>query len=268
MTRFISRAICLFLPVTALSLAVSASPALGQVSVEMLIGRITSADSRDPYELSADFQATLVLVAGGSRTTGVAAGSFREFRHPSEPRRWKITVQRLDLPLLLRPFAGAVRRLIEERAESQSESIENFRSHDFFIQEERGGQYVLAGVRRDLVDEAIDRYGQASYKADPETRRRIARWLFTSPSMRGFVVRSGPPYAMRLVVDEQGLVYESGLFYNWGEAVTKITYTTIGGHPAWHDVQSTVASEVAGLGHVDGLLSLSIRNYTIVMPAR
>jgi len=83
--------------------------------------------------------------------------------------------------------------------------------------------------------------------------------------MRDLVVRSGPPYALRLVVDEHGLVYENVLFYNWGQAVTKITYTNVGGRPAWHDVESTISSDISGLGHVDGLLLLQIRNYTLTL---
>ena len=264
MTRLIPRTttLCIF-ALAALWAACAARPVFGQVTVETLLARIISADSRDEYELRADFHALIVLVAGGSRLAGEATGSFHESRRPGEPRRWRITVQRLDLPLLLRPFSRAIRTLIEERAESQSESLESFRSHDFFIQEERGGQFVLVGVRRDLVDEAIDRYGKPADTLDPETRRRIARWLFTAPTMKGFLVRSGPPYAVRLVVDEQGLVHENELFYNWGRTATTISYTTIGGRPMWHDVQSTVNGEVAGLGHVEGHVTLAIRNYAL-----
>jgi hypothetical protein len=241
------------------------SPALSQVTVESLLGRIISADNRDQYELTAEFQADLVLVASGRRTRGHAAGTLRESRRAGEPRRWKITVQRLDLPLLLRPFASTLRSLIEDRAESQSQSLETFNSHDFFMDEASSGRYVLIGLRRDIVNEAIDKYGKPADRQDPETRRRIARWLFTSSSMRDLVVRSGPPYALRLVVDEQGLVYENVLFYKWGQAVTKITYTNVGGRPAWHDVESTISSDISGLGHVDGLLLLQIRNYTLTL---
>lgn len=241
------------------------SPVSSQVTVDSLLGRIISADAREQYELSAEFQADLILVVGGRRTVGHASGVLRESRRAGGPRRWRITVHRLDLPLLLRPFASTLRSLIEERAESQSESLESFDSHDFFIQEEIGGRYVLVGVRSDVVNDAIDRYGKAADRQHTETRRRIAQWLFTSPGMRNFLVRTGPPYAMRLVVDEQGVVYETVLFYNWGQAVTKITYTNVGGRPAWHDVQTTIDSEVAGLGHVEGQLMLQIRNYTLTI---
>lgn len=241
------------------------APAFTQVTVDSLLGRIVSADNRDQYDLTAEFQADLVLVANGRPMRGHATGTFRESRRAGEPRRWKITVQRLDLPLLLRPFAGTLRSLIEDRAESQSESVETFNSHDFFIQEDSGGRFVLIGLRRDVVNDAIDRYGKPADRQDPETRRRIARWLFASASKRDFVVRSGPPYAMRLVVDEQGVVYESALFYNWGQAVTKITYTNVGGRPAWHDVESTINSDVSGLGRIEGQLLLQIRNYTLTL---
>jgi len=241
------------------------TPALSQVTVDSLLERIISADNRDQYELTAEFQADLLLVFSGRRMRGHATGMLRESRRAGEPRRWKITVQRLDLPLLLRPFANTLRSLIEDRAESQSQSLETFNSHDFFIQDEGAGRYVLVGLRRDVVDEAIDRYGKPADRQDPETRRRIARWLFASTSMRDFVVRSGPPYALRLVVDEQGVVYENVLFYNWGQAVTKITYINVGSRPAWHDVESTFNSDVSGLGHIEGQLLLQIRNYTLTL---
>jgi hypothetical protein len=247
------------------SVIVPALPVLGQATVDSLLGRIISADNRDQYELTADFQADLILMVSGRRLRGHASGTLRESRRAGEPRRWKITVQKLDLPLLLQPFARTLRSLIEDRAESQSQSLETFNSHDFFIQEEHRGRYVLIGLRRDVVDEMIDKYGKPADRHDPEIRRRIARWLFTSRSMRDFTVRSGPPYALRLLVDEQGVVYETELFYNWGQALTKITYINVSGRPAWHDVQTTIDSEVSGLGHVEGQLTLQIRNYTLTL---
>ncbi|MGH2425257.1 MAG: hypothetical protein ACRDF1_03085, partial [bacterium] len=100
-------------PVLVIVLAIfTVTPTFGQVTVESLLGRIISADNRDQYELTAEFQADLVLVASGRRTRGYAAGTLRESRRAGEPRRWKITVQRLDLPLLLRPFAATLRSLI------------------------------------------------------------------------------------------------------------------------------------------------------------
>src|SRR3990170_6652026 len=191
-------------------------PARSQPTVDTLLARLFGSEDKTPYELIADFNGTLTLVVRGAKTTAVAAGSFVESRGADGVRKRKVNITRLDLPILLRPFGNSVRRIIEEKVETQSESPETFHEHDIFILGEQHGRYVLVGVQRAIVDAAIDLYGKPEDKRDPEVRRRIARWLWTSPQ-RENIVRPGPPYALRTAVDEGGLIYELTLFYNGGE---------------------------------------------------
>lgn len=250
---------CILLVVTA-GIPARAQP----MTVEMLLARIFSTDDREPYDLTANFTGTLALVVGGSRLVGMAVGTFHEWRAAAQPKHWKVMVQRLELPTLLHPFAGALRRAIEDKAAEQSESLETLRSHDLFILEERpGGRYLLAGIRRDLIDEAIDRYGQPQHKLDPATRRYIARWLYTSPSMREWIVRRGGPYALQTVADDQGLVHDLVLRYNWGQIDMTFAYVTVDGQALWREVSSQVASDVNGVGHVDGQLTLTFSQYRL-----
>ncbi|HEY6103121.1 MAG TPA: hypothetical protein VI007_07840, partial [bacterium] len=153
-----------------------AIPGWSQPTVDTLLARIFGSEDKTPYELTADFNGTLTLVVRGSRTTAVAAGSFTEWRGADGIRRRKVDVKKLDLPVLLRPFAGSIRRTIEEKVETQSETPDTFYEHDIFILSQQQGRYVLVGVQRAIVDAAIDRYGKPQDKKDPEVRRRIARW--------------------------------------------------------------------------------------------
>ena len=259
--RFVTCAATIVLLVTALTGGIAA-PARSQPTVDALLARIFSSEDKTPYELTADFSGTLTLLIRGAKTTAVAAGSFVESRGADGVRRRKVTVTRLDLPLLLRPFAASVRRIIEEKVEAQSETPETFHEHDLFILSEQRGRYVLVGVQRAIVDAAIDRYGKAQDKRDPEVRRRIARWLWTSPQ-RENIVRPGPPYALRATVDEAGLVYELTLFYNWGDVGTRITYIEFNKQAVWRTVSADSNSEVAGFGRVDGVMVLTFSNHCV-----
>ncbi len=240
-------------------------PAQAQpITVDMLLARIFSSEDREPYELTANFAGSINLVANGSRLAGTAAGTFREWREAGQPKHWKVTVQRLDLPVLLRPFSGTLQRAIEDRAEAQSDSLGTLRSHDLFILEERpGNRYVLAGIRRDIVDEAIDRYGRPQHKEDAATRQHIARWLYTAPLMREWRVRRGGPYALQAVANEQGLVHDLVLYYNWGQIAMTFAYVTVSGQTVWQEVSSVVTSEVSGVGHVDGHLTLTFSQHRL-----
>lgn len=234
------------------------------LSVETLLARLFDVDVKTPYELSADFAGELVLSIRGGRLVVAAEGSFLESRGADGIRRRKVTVRRLDLPFFLRPFSGAVRRVIEEKVETQAETPETFHNHDVFILTELPGRrYVLVGVHRAIVDEAIDRYGQPRDKNDPLTRRKIAQWLFTSPTMTAFLVRPGPPYALRLIVDEDGQLYELALFYDWGEVSTRISYAVVNGQPVWRQITADTVSEFAGVGRVDGQLVLTFFNHCV-----
>lgn len=239
----------------------AAAPARAQPSVDTLLSRVFGTEEKTPYELTADFNGTLTLVVRGAKVTAVATGSFQEFRRADGVKRRKVNITKLDLPALLQPFAGTVRRVIEEKVETQSESPETFHQHDIFIQGEvPGNRYMLIGVLKTIVDAAIDQYGRPEDKKDPDTRRRIARWLW-SPVRRDTIVRSGPPYALRTVVDEAGTIYELTLFYSWGEVGTRITYVQVNNQPVWRTVSADSVSEVSGLGRVDGTMLLTFSNH-------
>jgi hypothetical protein len=231
-------------------------------TVDQLLTRLFTTEGEEPYELTSDFSGKLSLVVRGSRVTANARGSFREWRKAGEVRRRKVTIDRLDVPLLLRPFAGTLRRLIEEKVETQTESQETFLAHDvFMLPDLPGRQYALGGVHRSIVDDAISRYGKPEDKLDVATRRRIAHWLFTNPNMRSMLVRSGPPYAMRAVVDDAGHVYDLILYYDWGKIGTKITYTLIDSVPVWRNVVSDTVGDLSGVGRVEGDLALVFTNH-------
>ena len=239
-----------------------AMPARGQATVDTLLARVFGSEDKTPYELTADFTGTLTLVVRGAKSTAVAAGSFREWRGRDGVRRRKVNVTKLDLPVLLRPFRSSVQRIIEEKVETQSESPEAFHEHDIFILNEQRPRYVLIGVQKAIVDAAIDRYGKPQDKRDLEVRRRIARWLWTSPQ-RENIVRSGPPYALRAQVDEQGLIHELTLFYNWGEVGTRISYMEVNRQAVWRSIAADALSDVSGAGRVDGLLLLNFTNHCV-----
>lgn len=241
--------------------AVAAAPA---PSVDALLARLFGSEDKTPYELSADFSGTLTLIIRGGKFVAVAAGSFHEVRKTDGVKRRKVNITRLDLPVLLRPFRGTIRRVIEEKVETQSESPETFHEHDIFVHGELPGKrYLLIGVQKQIVDEAIDKYGKPEYKRDTATRRRIAHWLYTSPSMRDRLVRSGPPYALQAVLDEGGTLYELTLFYNWGEVGTRIAYIIVNGQPVWQEVSADANSELSGFGRVDGKLLLNFANHCV-----
>jgi hypothetical protein len=265
MSRHLVRRLTSTAAAALISIAIStgaAIPGWSQPTVDTLLARIFGSEDKTPYELTADFNGTLTLIVRGSRTTAVAAGSFTEWRGPDGVRRRKVDVKKLDLPVLLRPFGGSIRRIIEEKVETQSETPETFHEHDIFILGQQQGRYTLVGVQRAIVDAAIDRYGKPQDKRDPEVRRRIARWLWTSPQ-RENIVRSGPPYALSATVDEDGLIYELSLFYNWGEVGTRIVYIEINKQPVWRSVSADAVSDVSGVGRVNGVMTLNFTNHCL-----
>lgn len=238
-------------------------PASAQTpSVDSLLAQIFGTDAT-AYDLTATLSGTVAFSTRETRWVGNASGTFHEWRTVGQPRRWKISIEKLELPTLLRPFSSPLQRAIEDRAAAQSEALESLHSHDFFILEELKGRYVLAGIRRDLVDEAIDRYGRTSDKGNPSVRRFIARWLYTAPTMRESIKRPRGPYAVRLVTDEHGLVDTVALYYNWGQIDMTFAYITLAGRPFWHTANSIIASEVTGLGHVDGVMKLTFAQHRL-----
>lgn len=234
-------------------------------TVDQLLERIFGSESTDPYYETADFDARLMLNVRGLRLAAVASGSFVEFREQKGgPVRRKINIERLDLPLLLRPFAGTLRRLIQERGELQSEDPADWTDHDFFILEQRPDKkYVVVGVRRDRVTEAIKKFGRGKFnKDDVFDRRAVAKWLYTSPTMKEFLTsRSGGAYAAIFVTDDLGRVYEQYLLYEWGKIGTRITWGQVSGIWVWKQLDSDVVSDIAGFGHVTGDATLMFSNH-------
>jgi hypothetical protein len=233
--------------------------------VDELLARALSPKHRVPYELTAHFAGTLVVSVRTGQLTVTAAGSFREWRKEGDPTVQRhVTVETLHLPLVLRPFAGALRRVIEEKVEKQSSDSPDFHSHDFFILDSlAGGRYVIAGVHHAIVNDAIDRYTSSADRDDIATRRLIARWLYTSPMMRKWLVRPGPPYAFEAIVGESGLIYTLSVFYDWGRSDTSISYTMVGGEPYWSQVTTDIQAEVSDLGPVRGQMSLTFTNHCL-----
>ncbi len=247
-----------------------ARPARAEESVEALIAQIFGPKDAAAYELQAHVRGAFSLTTGSGFIAGTAAGNFREWRTPGGPRRWRVTVQELQLPWLLRPFAGAVRNSIEQKVEQQSEAFQNFRDYDVFIsEEEAGGQTVLVGLRRDIVDETISRFGRAVDKQDEATRREIAEWLFTAPSMQSWIKRGGQPYAIKVVTDQSGLVHELQVFYERSQVGMKFSYLTVGTQPAWKEVLSTFTnSNAKGVGRLEGQLKLGFADHKLDVTPR
>lgn len=232
--------------------------------VDVLLDRLFDSDVKDTYDLTADFTGTLRVKARGSELSVDAEGSFHEWRGADGIRRRQVAVRKLSVPLLLRPFAASIGRAIEERIETQSENPETFYAHDIFLSAQLPERrYVLAGVHRSIVDEAIDRYGKPQDKLDVTTRRKIAEWLYSAPTMREFLVRPGPPYAMRAVIDDAGVLHELVLHYDWGQVRTRVSYIYFNGQPLWERVEADTVSELSGVGRVTGQLSLVFTNHCV-----
>jgi len=233
-------------------------------TVDVLLIRLFDVNVTEPYELNADFSGTLNVTIKRSRLVVAADGSFLEWRGTDGIRHRKVTIRDLSLPLLLRPFAPSIRSAIAEKLETQAENPETFHAHDIFLlSEQPDGRFELAGVHRAIVDDAIDRYGHPEDKLDVTTRRKIAQWLYTAPTMKEFIARPGPPYALRATIDENGVLYELVLSYDWGEVRTRIGYIWIDGQPIWAEVQADTVSNLAGVGRVTGQLLLRFTNHCV-----
>jgi len=224
-------------------------------TVDTLLLRLFDINVTEPYELNADFSGVLEVTIKRSRLVVSADGSFLEWRGTDGIRHRQVMVHNLNLPLLLRPFATSIRNVIADKIETQAENPETFHAHDIFLLTEQPDQrYVL---------DAIDRYGHAEDKLDVITRRKIAQWLYTAPTMKEFIARPGPPYALRAVIDENGVLYELVLSYDWGEVSTRIEYIWIGGQPLWSEVQADTLSNLAGVGRITGKLLLRFTNHCV-----
>jgi hypothetical protein len=251
----------------ALLAAILASPvpALGQaVTVDALLERIAADPNPQPYTMTADFTADFTLRTATGTFLVKAAGTLTETQPAAGPRRRRATVTRMDVPLLLRPFSASIRKIVTDLIEAELRPAEVTPHMDVFIVEERPpGRYVLGGVRSDIVTHTMHRYGQQALVRDVAVRRQIARWLWTPPQ-RATIVRPGPgPYMLTATVDEAGLVHQVSLAYDWGQVGNRITFVTIGGRPFWLEVTSDSASEVSGIGRVDGTMLLRMSNHCL-----
>lgn len=146
----------------------------------------------------------------------------------------------------------------------QSEDPRAFHGHDFFIlSAQPDGRFVLIGIHQRIVTDAFERYGRTADRDDPATRRAVARWLYTSPTMRASLARPGPPYAFEAVVSDAGMLHSLTAFYYWGQVATGFTDVTVAGVPVWRTVTADVVSEVPGLGPVRGRLRLHFFNHCL-----
>src|SRR3990170_2037355 len=127
------------------------------------------------YDATADFDGDVVITWRAGRITARAAGSYREWRLTfGAPRRRQVTITRLDLPFVLRPFEGNLKSLIEQRIEREEGALSLLDDYDVFIAEELpNGRYVLGAVRKDIVTDVMQRYGRASDLKDVNVRRAI-----------------------------------------------------------------------------------------------
>ena len=161
--------------VVAVVLAAGSAAAAEPDHVNALLDRLFGAGELGPYLLTADFSGYILATVAGTQLRADAEGSFREWRGRDNVRRRTVRVQTLRLPLLLRPFAGTLRRALEDKVEAQADAPEAFLQHDVFILTRLpAGRYVLAGVQRSIVTDAITRFGRAKDQEDTLTRREIA----------------------------------------------------------------------------------------------
>jgi hypothetical protein len=236
----------------------------GPDQVDALLDKLFGTGEKTAYILTADFSGYILASVGGALLRAEAEGSFREWRERNDIRRRTVRLRTLRLPLLLRPFSGALRHAIEGKVEAQADAPETFLQHDVFILDELpAGRFVLAGVQRGIVTDALERFGRPEDQTNALTRRKIARWLYTSPAMRSFITRPGPPYAFRATVDDGGLLHELVLSYDWGAISTKVDFVVVSGQPVASRIAADTASDVPGVGRVTGQLILTFSNHCI-----
>ncbi len=234
------------------------------ISVDDLLKRIVTELNPQPYTMTADFTANFVLNVPTGKVYVSASGTLVESRAaPGEPRKRKATLTRIDIPLILRPFSNSIRKVVTDYVEVEQKPGDILPYQDVFIAEERGDKILLGGVRADIVTEVMNKYGQGALIKDPNARRAIARWLW-APSQRASIVRPGPgPYMLTVLVDENGLMYQLTLAYDWGQIGNRIAYVFIDGQAFWKEVTSDSSSEVAGIGRVDGTMTLHVQNHCL-----
>src|SRR3989304_2310168 len=253
---------CVILGVVVLALAVPLPAAANHIPVETLLQRMFTDPAPTPYDATADFDGDVVITWRAGRSTARAAGSYREGRAPlGAPRRRQVTITRLDLPFVLRPFEGNLKSLIEQRIEGEEGALSLLDDYDVLTAGDiPNGRYVLGAVRKDIVTDVMQRYGRASDLKDVNVRRAIARWLYL-PRQRELVTRPGGPFIATAVVDEQGTYYGLQLIYDWGPVGTELDWANVGGRPVWRGGERGAAMDVRGTGRGGGQKSLRFSNH-------
>lgn len=243
-------------------LACTAIASAQPVTVDALLAKVINEPDTLPYTLTADFTTRLNMTLSTGMVPVHAVGTLIETRAANgAPRVRKATITRLDLPLLVRPFANSVKGILIGIIENEQKVGEFVPMLDIFIDEDRGdGRYVLGAVRQDIVTEIMTKYNQQALLKDQNARRAFAKWLF-APSQRQMIVRNGSPYAVRTVVDDAGIVHQLALFYDWGFVGSRLTFVTIAGRPFWREVNADLSSEIVGLGRVYGTMVLQVANH-------
>ncbi len=240
-------------------------PALAQaVTVDTLLQHIFTEPNPQPYTMTADFTANIVLNVPTGKVTVHAEGTLTESRAVAgEQRKRKASITKIDIPLILRPFTNSIKKVVTDLIEVEQKPGEFLPYQDVFIAEERGDKFLLGGVRADIVTGVMNKYGQQALLKDQTARRAIAKWLW-APSQRASIVRGGAgPYMVTALVDENGLMYQLALAYDWGQVGNRIVYVMIGGRAFWKEVNSDSTSEVAGIGRVDGTMALHVQNHCL-----
>jgi hypothetical protein len=250
------------------ALTISGVATAHTVTVDALIARVVTEPNTHPYQMTADFTTRATFALNAGKWSVLAVGMMVETRPSGEPRRRKATVTRLDLPVVLRPFSGSIRQYVIDLIETERRLAEFVPLFDIFIQQELGGgRFVLGGVRQDIVTDVMTTYGQTGYLKDPAARRAIARWLY-APSQRASIVRPGHAYVLTAQVDENGLVHQLTLHYDWGVLTNRFAFVTLGGRAFWREVAGDTSTELTGFGRVDGTMLIQFSNHCLNCPPR
>ncbi|MBI4280124.1 MAG: hypothetical protein HY660_16860, partial [Armatimonadetes bacterium] len=134
-----------------LTLTVAVTPGHAQaMTTDQLLERVFDAGQQQPAEFHAEFSAVLTLKVPLGTFVAQGTGTYMQWRKPGEKMRQKVVVTKLDVPLLLQPFQGYLKKFIGEKVEGQVEQANILHEHDVFLADDRpDGLWTLAGVRRD-----------------------------------------------------------------------------------------------------------------------
>ncbi|MBI4280353.1 MAG: hypothetical protein HY660_18015 [Armatimonadetes bacterium] len=244
-----------------LALALAGVPAHAQgPSVDQLLERVFDAGQRQPTEFSSEFSADLTLRAPLGTFVAQGQGTYVQWRRPGEKTRQRVVVTKLDVPFLLRPFQGYLKKFIGEKVEGQVEQGNVLNEHDVFLLDEKAGDlWVLAGVRHDIVGDFMKKYGRQSDVKDRLARRAIAKWMYTR--MRSQIVKPGGPYVFQATIDSEGNIRDLLLQYDWGPVRTKIDYVKIRGNTVWEKVVVDSMTVLGDWGRIEGLLNMRFSNF-------